>query len=272
MNKKTIAISGVSGFIGGELALYFLKNDFNVIGLSRCKPDISHPNFSFLHYDLVNFCEFHVLSKADAIIHCAFMKRTPAQNNSDEINIQATMLLADYCRIEKKKFIFLSSFSAHENANSHYGKHKFYLEAQLRDHHVVIKPGLVKGKKGLYAELDKLIETRKIIPIIGDGSQIFQCIEIENLNKAIYNALIKDLKGIFPVAHVKGKTFLQLLEEIALNKNKSPFFIFIPVFFAALLIKVFKDKLPFNEENLKGLIQVQQIDTSVSLKDLGLEI
>ena len=272
MNKMTIAITGVSGFIGSELALYFLKNDVKVIGLCRSKPEISHSDFSFLKYDMNNFSEFEMLSEADVIIHCAFMKWTSRQTDSDEININAAISLADYCFQKKMKFVFMSSFSAHEYANSHYGKHKFYLENKFKDNHLVIKPGLVIGKRGLYAELEKLIESRSIIPIIGNGDQIFQCIEIENLCKAIYTGISRDLKGVFPIAHIKGKTFLQLLEDIANHKNKSPFFVFVPVFFAALLIKIFNDKLPFNEENLKGLLQVNQIDTSPTLKELDLNL
>lgn len=60
MSIRTILITGTSRGIGYETALKLLKQGHCVIGLSRSKTDISHPNF--IHYSL----DLSILSQLEA--------------------------------------------------------------------------------------------------------------------------------------------------------------------------------------------------------------
>lgn len=68
--------------------------------------------------------------------------------NADKINIDGTKKLVEFCRKKNIKPLFFSSFSAHKEAISHYGKTKLELE-KLFDisKDVILKPGFVLGKK-----------------------------------------------------------------------------------------------------------------------------
>ena len=272
MKKKIVTITGAGGFIGTALTHYFLEKDYSVIGMARNEIQLSHADFHFLEYNLRDFNSFDEILDSDIIIHCAFMPWTEENPDSDFVNEKATMDLARLCEEKNKQFVFLSSFSAHEFANSHYGKHKFALENQLKSKHLVIKPGLVTGTRGLFSRLNELVSEKSIIPIIADGKQPLQLISVEELCEAIHSALSKNLRGVYPVASSKSITYLELLEKLAEKKNRSPLFFFIPVFIAALLLKTFGKKMPFTEENLKGLLQLRSFNTESSLQELGISI
>jgi nucleoside-diphosphate-sugar epimerase len=272
MEKKVIAITGATGFIGEELTRFFLQQDFKVIGLARRNIEIQHSNFTFCEYHLETSSSFDCIVSADVVIHCAFIPWSPEKPNSSELNCKATMALAEFCETHHKKFVFLSSFSAHEHANSHYGKHKFFLEEKLKNQHLVIKPGLVTGARGLYSRLSRIVAEKKIVPVIGNGDYPLQWIGVDELCKGIQLALAKNLTGVFPLASVEIFTYLQVLERLALKQNRQPIFVFIPVFFAALLLKLFGNKLPFSEENLKGLLQLRKFETAESIAKVGITI
>jgi nucleoside-diphosphate-sugar epimerase len=269
---KTIAITGAGGFIGGELVDYFLAAGRNVIGMQRNEIKRNSPLFSYLHYDLEKENDLSALKNADAIVHCAYKKWTPENADADEVNISSTNALADFCRRENKQFVFLSSFSAHENATSHYGKHKFLLENKLKDEFIVIKPGLVLGKRGMLASLCKIISERKFVPVIGSGRQPLQWIKVEDLCYAVDSALEKNLKGLLFVASEKSISFLALNELIAQELKRSPWFIFVNPLIARALLKMVGDKTGFSKENLEGLLQLREFDISESLRKLGLQI
>jgi nucleoside-diphosphate-sugar epimerase len=270
--NETIAITGCSGFIGNELAKYFLLKGKNVIGLNRSIIKIDEEKFIYVKYELKDAFNFSILKNVSTIIHCAYMQWSPSNKNADEININATLALSSFCEKNNKKLVFLSSFSAHEKATSHYGKHKFELENILKQKHLVIKPGLVIGNKGMYFNLSKIITDKKFIPIIGNGKQPLQWLRINELCKGIENGIEKNLIGVFPFASEKSISFLNLNRLIASRVRKSPYFIFIPVTIAEILLKIIGQKLPFTKENLDGLSQLIEFDTLESQQQLEVTV
>lgn len=267
-----IAITGAGGFIGEALCSFFLEKNYPVLALNRSELKRNEPGLAYIKYDLEKTTDFSILEKADVVVHCAFMQWSEKNNNADEININAARRLAQFCELNRKKFVFLSSFSAHAGATSHYGRHKLLLENELKEKHLVIKPGMVIGKRGLYANLRSIVSMRKVIPVFGDGKQPLQWVGVRTLCQAIYNGIQKNLRGIFPVASVQSTTYLGLLEAIARANGRSPYFIFVHPLIAALMLKAAAGKLPFTKENLDGLMQLKKFDTQEGLAELEIEI
>ena len=272
MKEKTVAITGASGFIGGELVKFFLSAGWKVIGMGRKKMEVDHPFFSFVFYDLTMPPDFSQLSSADVIIHCAFLQWSVSVQDASPINIQASIQLAEFCRQHNKQFVFFSSFSAHETAVSSYGRHKFQLENMFKQSHLVIKPGLVIGAKGLYAVIDKTVTERTFIPVIGRGEQPIQWIDVKTLCNAVMFGIDHQFTGVFALASVEQISFLLLLEKIAYQKRKSPYFIFLPVLVVRLLMKLFGSRMNLSEENLNGLLQLKYFDTKSALEKFQIRI
>lgn len=89
MKKNTIVITGVNGFIGANIAIYFLANGYKVIGLvrsasnlSRCAAFKENNGFTLLHYDDVNLAEQLKAQTDPVLIHTAWQGVT-AQERMD---------------------------------------------------------------------------------------------------------------------------------------------------------------------------------------------
>ena len=62
-DNRTVVITGTSRGIGYHLAQRFLKEDYNVIGISRSGTDISHPGFRSMSADISDLDQVHSLSQ-----------------------------------------------------------------------------------------------------------------------------------------------------------------------------------------------------------------
>jgi NADH dehydrogenase len=122
-----IAITGSSGFIGKHLVSHFLEENYFVLGMQR-NAIKERTKFRYLHYDLLEKVDYDQIKDVDVIIHCAFMEFINDEINSDFVNLTAAQNLISACDERGIKIIYLSTFSAHEDAQSHYGINKFQLE------------------------------------------------------------------------------------------------------------------------------------------------
>jgi nucleoside-diphosphate-sugar epimerase len=125
-----IAITGVSGFIGKNVAQHFITQGYEVVGISR-----SDPNIDELHYikaDLTNEKSLPRLGNA-LVVHCAAQTHESSFSTTRAINVRGTnnalMLAAD------GKFIHISSSSIYNLTSDscdvyedefRYGDYPFY--------------------------------------------------------------------------------------------------------------------------------------------------
>ena len=137
--KKTILISGASGFIGKNITAFF-KRKYNIIELHK------HELKSLLVNPDLELCNV----KVDMIIHCAAVVSVPKSQIDPysfyNFNINSTLALANYC-LKKNitKFIYLNTYgygnkasnpineSAQVIPHSHYTKSKYIAEKALFD-------------------------------------------------------------------------------------------------------------------------------------------
>ena len=112
-----ILITGGFGFIGSNLANYFIENGHDVIILSRSfKPDkIKYDNYSFILKDICDITKDDV-DGVDVLYHCA----STVHNNSIffepyidvDVNLKGTISVLEACKHSATKIIYTSSFFA----------------------------------------------------------------------------------------------------------------------------------------------------------------
>jgi nucleoside-diphosphate-sugar epimerase len=258
-DKLHIGISGKNGFVASSLISYFEKNEVNIQIYS--KP----------YFDLNNLPSLSLHESLDVYIHVAWISET---NHSDK-NVAAVKTLAEECRQKKIQFIFISSFSAHSDAISEYGKTKFQCETLLQNYDAcVIKPGLIAGKGGLFYRMFSEIKNRSFQIIPGNGNQPIQIISIDDFCFAVHN-LCADFKAkIFHLAHPKVISLTQFQHEICRHLNKPFIKLKVPLFILQWLVqlaKLFSITLPFTQENINGLKALRTFETSNDLKIINLE-
>ena len=257
--KPTIAITGANGFIGKYLVDFFQKRGYKVLALIRHFQEDDNKGALYRYFDLAAPVNDLDLAGCDILIHCAYVKKNNDEN-SDFINIYGTQSLYGLSKIAGVgKFIFISSLSAHEKAASHYGQVKLKIESMLDDSKdLILKPGLVLGKGGLFGSILKIIRNSRILPLIDGGRQNIQGIDIEDLAECIRVAVDNDITGKYALVADQEFTLINIAQTIANKIKRKIRFVSIPYWLANFVLSFFDVvhlSLPVNKENLLGLRQ-----------------
>jgi NADH dehydrogenase len=268
-----IAVTGATGFVGGELVSYLTAQGHDVIRLQR--GSIAAHNDRF--FDMRSVDSIPDLTGIDALIHTAFVKYDKIKlPDSSEINIATTLALEKACHKAGTKFVFLSTMSAHAEAISRYGKHKYDIEQRLAvSKDLVFRLGLVIGNKGLFDTIRTAISKGSFIPLVGNGAQPIQTIAITDICRIIEKAILNNMTGIYTLGTEKVYTLKDLYAAIALRLNKKPVFISVPYELVDIALGTIEAlRIPFNvsKENLLGLKQLKAFETKDDIKKLGVSI
>ncbi|MFN8714025.1 MAG: NAD-dependent epimerase/dehydratase family protein [Bacteroidota bacterium] len=271
-DAPVIVITGATGFIGAAAAAHFSAKGFTVITAGRKKLN----NFENIHFDLTDEYPdgIKLPHNTQIILHAAYL--TLQQNkNAFELNLNATRLLLDAAKkADVKQFIFLSSLSALPDAISVYGKQKFACEnLVLQNGGCVVRPGLVIGRGGLFAAMQKHIAAGKRIPIFGKGTQPLQTVFIGDLLLAFEKIAAENRSGAYTIAVQEPIPYRRFFELIAEHCGKTANFInlpFTPVKFLLRIASWLRISLPVSSDNLAGLQTMRHINSADDLKKLGI--
>jgi len=264
--NKTIVITGANGFIGRFLIEHFKNNGYHVVALIHRAYKAALPDVEYRQFDLDSFAGDVIPMQAEALIHAAYIPYKKG-NNSDSRNLKGTQRLLEIAHRKKvKKFIYLSSFSAMEDALSHYGQNKFEIEKLFNENiDLVLRPGLVIGNGGLYKNLKSIILKSSIIPLIGGGKQPVQTINILKLAEVIQAGIENSSCGYYNIAEENAFPIRDLYKKIAVENNRKVHFLPLPYPIATFMIKAmefFFKEPPITLENLNGLKQMKSRDTT----------
>ena len=277
MNNPSVIITGSSGFIGSELVKHFAARHYEVVALDKVKPRELLSDVNYYEHDLNDaLMQEGIFVNADYLIHCAYLPYSDAHKNADEININGTKRLVELAqKYNIKKIIFLSSFSAHEDAISHYGKTKSALEKLFNvSKDLILKPGLVLGNGGLYYAMREIISKNKYIPMPGGGNQPVQTIYVKQLAAIIQIGIEENISGIFAIAEDSAITMKMLYKAIDEYSGKNAIFVPLPYSGAEMIIyfsEIFHLKMPVTRESILGLKQNRAYDVSEAMKIFNMQ-
>lgn len=274
--RKTIAITGANGFIGSHLVRSFSHSGWNVLAFCRRARDQAPvPNVTFHEFSLPDGFGEQDFAGGDVLVHCASVRYSKQHPDSDAINIRGTeKLLAFSRRLGYARFVFLSSLSAHEGAESHYGRHKRQLE-QIFDptRDLVVRPGLTLGNGGLARSIVDAIRNNRLVPLVGGGRQPVYTIGVDELCLALGVMIERGVSGTYSLAAREPVTMRELYRGIARRARVRCVFIpvpYLPVFLALRTAELLGIELSMTTENLLGLKQLRMLDLSADLRALGI--
>ncbi len=275
MSKK-IVITGANGFIGNYLTEYLANKDKEIYGLVHHLFKAPHKNVTYRAFDLNSFASDVIPNGTEVIIHTAYIPNEKVQSLKD-INYTATKRLYEIGKRKGVKlFIFLSSFSASENAKSEYGKSKFITSKIFdKSNSLVIEPGLVIGEGGLYKRITDIIKQSSIIPLIGNGEQILQYILIEDLAKVIEFSINNTINGTYTIAAEQSILMKDFYKDIAKKNNKKISFIPLPYFIADIIFRLaesFKIDIGISKDSYLGLKLMKKQEIVDSKKVFNIDL
>lgn len=252
---RKIAITGATGFLGGALVKHFLQQGDEIIALVRTIPQTQLPKVTYVQFELVDgSCTQHSI-EAEVLIHAAYVPVTSSKNAFDQNTKGTTQLLKLFSPATKK--IFISSISADAASPAIYGQQKAAIENMfIAAYGAAIRPGLILGNGGLFANMSTYLKTKRNIPIFNGGKQPLQTVFVNDLVLAIDQVIKKNLKGVFTFCEHTPVAYREFYSELCTQLQVVPRFISLPFWFADFMVacaKITGITLPINKDNLQGL-------------------
>lgn len=249
MRKKTLMITGASGFIGSNFIKKY-ENEYNIIPVCLIK----------------NKPEDLDYTGVDTILHLAAlvhqMKGAPEEKYF-EVNTELTRRLATTAK-EKgvKHFVFYSTVAVwgthgyfdHDkvisldtpvNPLTPYAKSKYEAEEILNELKgdnfkiSILRPPMVYGKNcpGNMKRLEKLVDILPILPF-GNDENKRTIVHIDKLLDETNKIIQNEKQGIFIPRDDKEMSIKEILEYILRNKNKKIILIKLPKCGIKLILKI----------------------------------
>lgn len=261
-----IAVTGASGFVGRALTAHLAEAGFAVRALSRSGVGRELPGVRHERYQLTGPAPD--LAGARAVVHAAFAA-SPATAAEDP-NVAGARSLLAAARASGAKVVFLSSFSAHDDAISSYGRAKLAIERLLdRPGDAILKLGLVAGDGGVFARMRSAAAGRTLLPVPGAGKPV-QVVSVEDVCRAVERVVRDDLGGTFWVATPEAVPMRTLYRALAPDARLVPIPL-TPLHVAARAARRVGVTLPFTVDNVAGLMRMRAHPTRGDLARLGLE-
>ena len=165
-----IGVTGANGYVGGRILEHLRANGTDAVALVR-RPDSD--DLLARRYALDEPLGDSVLEGLKVVIHAAY-DLAERGDRIRAVNFSGSLPLLDGMAAGGGSVVLISSLSAFEGARSEYGRTKLELErAVIARGGIALRPGLVfgVGAGGLFGAMVAALSRRRLMPLIGGGSQ-----------------------------------------------------------------------------------------------------
>ncbi len=262
-----ILITGASGFIGQNLIKSLLNSDHNItvcIHKSELPFEIKIFKIDFAQMLMVTDW-LPLLMGIDVVINCVGIIAENRKHSFEVMHHLAPSALFKACeKTHVKRIIQVSALGADDSALVDFHKSKKLADDYLRGCSVdwfILRPSLVVGEGGKSYGFFKSLSNLPLIPLMGDGEQLIQPININRLVAVIEKCMVtKDCNQTIDVVGEKVISYKQWMQQLR-KKQSTARFINIPMklmkFMAGLLSPLnlqllSKDNLIMLEQNNVG--------------------
>jgi len=236
-----ILITGGAGFLGLHLARYFSKKKYQLYLLDIAKFEEKEypPECLFFKLDIRDILSINRLYrkiKPDFVVHAAAALPLWKALDIREINVNGTEnILAASLKNKVKRVIYISSTAVYGVPEKHpiiegdprigvgpYGESKIeaedicftYMKKGLSV--TILRPKTFLGthRLGVFEILFDWVHDGKRIPIIGNGSNRYQLLDVDDLVKAIYLFTRERSKQYDDVFNIGAEDFLTVSKDL----------------------------------------------------------
>ncbi|MCF6288056.1 MAG: NAD(P)H-binding protein [Proteobacteria bacterium] len=265
-----ILITGASGFIGKNLVKSLHATKHNITAcIHKTELAIDVKTFKIDFAQMLKITDWlPYLRDIDVVINCVGVIAETTKHSFAIMHHQAPVALFKACEKTKvKRVIQISALGADNTAIVNYHKSKKQTDDYLYSSSLawfILRPSLVFGQGGKsFAWFNKL-SNLPLIPLIGNGQQLIQPVDIEVLIKTIVRCLqVKKTNQIIDVVGATSISYKQWMQQLRKQKSKARF-IYLPITlmkFIAILLKplnlqlLSKDNLTMLQQNNVGNYQ-----------------
>lgn len=269
-----IAVTGADGFLGRRLMARFAAEGWDATGLVRNPASKGLDPARYFHYAFPDEVDERALEPwPDVVVHCAFAMRdfeNYAQNRR-----AMEFWLKKRPSPASTRILFISSMSAHEGAESRYGREKLVIERMLDGgHDASLRPGFIVGNGGVFLNLAQSIRKLPAVPLFYGGGQPIHTVWVEDVAEAAARVISGGLTGVYHVAEAEAVTVGDFYGAVAARMGVKRPQIPLPGAPALALLRVTEAmglQLPMHSDNLLGLKRLIRVDLSADLRALGMK-
>ena len=242
--RRSIAITGATGFVGGVLLKRLASMDWQIRALVRPASMHKRPSqvvSEWVTGDLEDMGSLRrLVAGVDAVVHCAGAVRGTSLVNFERINVDGVARLALAARAQhpKPRFLLISSLAAREPHLSYYAASKRKGEKTLALNAgqmpwVIFRPPVVYGPGD--REMLPLFRwmCRGIAPVIGSAKRRISLLYVEDMAEAIVCYLKRGVGWgrSYEVhdGHAGGYSWEDIIDAIARMNGRTIYRIKIPV-------------------------------------------
>ncbi|MFK8257624.1 NAD-dependent epimerase/dehydratase family protein [Erwinia sp. AnSW2-5] len=210
----TVALTGMTGFIGRHIADNLLARGFSVRALTRSEPKTSVKNLTWIPGDLDQPESLsELVYGAESVVHCAGQVRGRSAAIFTHCNVTGSLQLLQAAKKSGhiKRFLFMSSLAARHPDLSWYAHSKYVAEQQLAAHAAGISLGIFRPT-AVYGPGDKELKPlftwllRGVLPQMGAPTARLSFIHVSDLAQAVGQWLIAEPQPTFPYELCDGVT------------------------------------------------------------------
>ncbi|MEI8349360.1 MAG: NAD(P)-dependent oxidoreductase [Candidatus Omnitrophota bacterium] len=234
-----LVVTGGAGFLGYHLCRQLADKyeSIAVLDIAPIDPQEYPAHAIYYNVDVRDRKQLEgVLRKGDVIVHAAAALPLWKRKEIFEINVTGTKnILETALTLQIRKVIFVSSTAVYGIPKTHplyensalvgvgpYGSSKIEAELICQEYRQkgmcipIVRPKsfIGPGRLGVFQILYDWIESGKRIPIIGNGKNRYQLLEVEDLADAIYLLLVAPEEQVNDVFNIGAAEFRTVEEDV----------------------------------------------------------
>jgi nucleoside-diphosphate-sugar epimerase len=236
---KKILITGGAGFLGYHLARFFSKKgyDLTLSDIHPFDPEEYTGNYRLFLVDVRDKKGMKkLIEKVDIVIHAAAALPLAKKEEIETTTIAGTKNILDLSLSQKvKRVIYISSTAVYGVPRKHpvseedplvgvgpYGAAKIeaeklcwrYIKKGLNVTIIRPKTFVGTGRLGVFEILFDWIHDNKKIPVIGNGNNRYQLLDVDDLVSAIYLFILKNKKEYNDIFNVGAEKFQTVKKDL----------------------------------------------------------
>jgi len=247
MESKNYLITGGSGFLGINLVRYLLKRGHKVRSLDLVEFD--YPEKNQIEWIVGDIRDKSVVQKSmegiDIVVHCAAALPLYTEEEIFSTDVEGTRnILEAACKKILDRVIHVSSTAVYGIPDHHplveedkldgvgpYGKAKILAEEVCLEYRKkgmcipIVRPKSFIGPErlGVFALFYDWAKDGRGFPMIGDGKNRYQLLDVEDLCEAIYLCATKDKAIVNDIFNIGAKEFTTMGEDYQAVLDKAGF-------------------------------------------------
>jgi nucleoside-diphosphate-sugar epimerase len=276
MGSKICAVTGATGFVGGEISTVLESHNWQIRQLNRT----THPGSSQPAFTLGQKVPPELFCDVEALVHCAYDFTPRKWQRILDVNVDGTNELFLAARkAGVRTIVLISSLSAFPGCRSLYGRSKLRAENLARSVSAhVLRPGLTYSKRagGMFGRLSQQVRTGRFVPVLWGGRQTQYLIHAEDLGQLVLACLHGRVPADSPpiaAAHEQGWELRDILSAMAQAPKRQVHFFPIPwplVWLGLRTLEMAGWPTKFRSDSLLGLVYQNSRPDFSALKRLGI--